>query len=65
MKPVHEIINKIKWDKNENTGDYIIGYWDRIEKKTIFIKLSDLEKSDIPYHRIRYIKKKGQVVWKR
>ncbi|MCD6557742.1 MAG: DUF504 domain-containing protein [Candidatus Aenigmarchaeota archaeon] len=65
MIPVNEIINKIKWDKTECMEDYIVGYWDRIENKIIFIKFKEFEKSDIPYHRIRVIKKNDKIVWNR
>ncbi len=79
MKPIIEIINKIKWDKKENPEDYTIGYEDRVSKKIVEIKFTDikrmegnfmvieknLEESNIPVHRIRVVKKKDSAVWKR
>ncbi len=79
MQPIHELINKIKWDENENPSDYVIGYEDRILKKIIEIKFEEIKRIDegfmavdrgeeeamIPLHRIRIVKKKGAVVWKR
>ncbi|MEM7819895.1 MAG: DUF504 domain-containing protein [Candidatus Aenigmatarchaeota archaeon] len=64
MKPIHEIINKIKWGKRENINDYIVGYFDRIENKILEIPLKEL-KCEIPLHRIRYLKKKNKIVWDR
>lgn len=65
MKPIHEIISKIKWDKKENINDYFIGYFDRIEDKIIEIPLSDFLKKEIPLHRVRILKKKNKTVWDR
>lgn len=63
MKPVHEIINKIKWCGD--TGEFIIGYWDRVEKRIRETSFIDFMKSEIPLHRIRVIKRGNKVVWKR
>ena len=79
MEPISSIINKIKWDKNENPEDYDIGYEDRIAKKIVEIKFSeikrvdegfmvlerDMEEVNIPLHRIRIVRKKGKIVWER
>ena len=35
MHPIHELLNKIKWDKRENPSEHMIFYFDRILKKLI------------------------------
>jgi uncharacterized protein (UPF0248 family) len=65
MKPFHEVINKIKWSKDEKIDDYIIGYFDRVEDKILEMPLSPFLSSEIPEHRARYIKKHGGIVWDR
>lgn len=65
MKPFHEIVNKIKWSKNENIEDYVVGYFDRIENKILEMPLSQFLDSEIPQHRARYIKKNGKIIWYR
>jgi len=79
MEPITSIINKIKWDEKENPEDYTIGYEDRISKKIVEVQFAeikrvednfmvlekDLEEVSIPLHRIRIVKKKGKIVWKR
>lgn len=78
MIPVKDLLNKIKWDKKENPDDYEIGYWDNKAEKLIFIKFNEIRKIEgnfllldreietyIPAHRIKQVKKKGTVVWKR
>ena len=78
MQPIHQLLNKIKWDKRENPDDYIIFYYDRILKKLIqlpynkikriegsFMVLDNEEESNIPLHRIRKVAKNNAFVWER
>lgn len=79
MRTILEIINKIKWDKSENPEEYIFAYEDRVEHKLKEIKFTDIirmegnfmvlqhddEEVEVPLHRIREVRKKGIVVWKR
>ena len=78
MRPIHEFINKIKWDKRENPDDYSLFYIDRLSnglKKIKFNDISGIEdkflvckgnsgiETKIPLHRIRIVKKGDEVVW--
>jgi uncharacterized protein (UPF0248 family) len=79
MITIDKLINKIKWDKRENPGEYSLLYIDRITKKLVEIKYPDIkrideglivlerndEETNIPLHRIREVRKKGIAVWKR
>ncbi len=79
MIPIHDLLNKIKWDKRENPGDYVLYYYDRVEKKLKPLKYKDILKieggflmvtlnnkeTNIPLHRIRKVENKGKVVWER
>ena len=78
MITTKDFLNKIKWSKQENPDDYSIGYWDNKNKKLIFIKFNEIKKIEgnflllggeketyIPIHRIKKIKKKENIVWKR
>lgn len=79
MIRLKELINKIKWDKRENPEDYILAYWDNMTRKLVefpykaikeksksFITIEmDGEEKEIPTHRIKLVKKKGETVWKR
>ena len=79
MKPIKEILNKIKWDKNLNPDDFMIYYYDRVKKDFNEAKFSDIlevyenfaelktksGKINLPLHRIRQISYKGEVYWKR
>ena len=79
MISTKELINKIKYDKRENPEDYMLYYYDRIEDKLKELKYTEIkrlegnfmiverdgEEVNIPLHRIKEVKKKGIVVWKR
>ena len=75
MQSCFEILNKIKWDKNLNKEDYLVYYLDNINKKLIEIRFNDiieitknfvtLEDKEIPIHRIKEIRKKEKLIWKR
>ena len=79
MIPIKELLNKIKWDKNENPEDYTVGYYDRVKKEIIeipFISIKEIdenfmlieikgEEKTIPLHAIKIVRKKGEQLWKR
>jgi uncharacterized protein (UPF0248 family) len=42
MKAIQEILNRIRWDKGYAKADFKIGYYDRVEKKTIFVPFREI-----------------------
>ena len=79
MISIKELINKIKYDEREKPEDYVLYYYDRIQDKLKAIKYVEIkrlegnfmvlerdgEEVEIPLHRVKEVKKKGAVVWKR
>ena len=78
MQPIHDLLNKIKWDKRENPAQYSIFYYDRILNKLLeipynkikriegsFMILDNEEESNVPLHRIKKVTKDDIVVWER
>ncbi|MBW3001982.1 DUF504 domain-containing protein [Candidatus Woesearchaeota archaeon] len=79
MIPIKELLNKIKWDKNENPEDYTVGYYDRLKKEIIEFPFTSIKEIDenfmlvevageektIPLHAIKIVRKKGEQLWKR
>lgn len=77
MKTAKEVLDKIKWDAKEDAAKYVIAYKDF--ESLSEIKFTDIKKIDegfmivningketnIPLHRIREIKKDGEIVWQR
>jgi len=77
MQTIKELINKIKWDKRENPEDYSLVYIDlgkrkeldyteirRLEGNFMVIE-KDNEEIEIPLHRVKEVKKKDKIIWKR
>jgi len=78
MLPIHQLLNKIKWDKRENPSEYSIFYLDRILNKLIqipyakikklegsFMVLENEDETNIPLHRVKKVMKNNEVVWER
>ena len=40
MIPIHELLNRIRWDVEFGKGDFTIGYYDRVEDKIIRVPLA-------------------------
>ena len=77
MKPVQDVLNQIKWDEKLQKEDFSIEYLDfgklasipyiaikNIEGEFMII-MKNGEETNIPLHRIRIIKKNGEVIWQR
>ena len=42
MIPIHELLNRIRWDEAYGDADFVIGYYDRVEDKVITVPLKEL-----------------------
>lgn len=42
MIPIHELLNRIRWDAEYGRADFKIGYYDRIEDTIIIVPLKKL-----------------------
>ena len=37
MIPIHELLSRIRWDREYAEGQFKIGYYDRVEDRVIFV----------------------------
>ena len=79
MRPIHELLNDIKWNKKHDPQHIEIGYEDRKEQSILFIPYLRIkrieqafmvidehgEETNIPLHRIREVREQDAVIWKR
>lgn len=79
MIPIQELLNRIKWDKHLNPKEFKIIYLDRILNKGIEIDFSDIidhsktfmevqtkiGRTEIPLHRVKMVKRNGEIFWQR
>jgi len=65
MRTSIEVYNRIRWDKAYRGGaDFVIGFEDRFDG-IIENAFNEFDTSNIPFHRIRYFKFKGTIVYDR
>ena len=79
MISIKDLLSRIRWDKNLNSEDYALYYFDRISKTLKKIRYSDIERVEgnfiiikqqgketrVPLHRIRRVEEEGVIVWQR
>ena len=71
LRPATDILNRLRWDPNLDSSDYIVGYEDRfLGTREMALDRWKTEQTDdefIPQHRIVHFKRKsdGVVVWER
>ena len=42
MIPIHELLSRIRWDKEFGRGDFVIGYYDRVLEEIIQVPFAEL-----------------------
>ncbi len=42
MIPIHELLNRIRWDPEFARGNFQLGYYDRAENRVILVPLKEL-----------------------
>lgn len=42
MIPIHELLNRIHWDKEFGQGDFVVGYYDRVEDRIVRVPLREI-----------------------
>lgn len=42
MIPIHELLNRIRWDEDYGNADFIVGYYDRVENRIVKVRLKEL-----------------------
>lgn len=40
MKPIHEILDRIRWDTDFQDADFELGYYDRVDDDIVRIRLN-------------------------
>jgi uncharacterized protein (UPF0248 family) len=42
MIPIHEVLSRIRWDRQFGEGEFVIGYYDRVEDAVIRVPMREL-----------------------
>jgi len=43
MAPIHELLNRIRWDPEFGRGNFELGYFDRVEGRVIVVPFRELD----------------------
>ncbi len=43
MTPIHDLLNRIRWDKEFARGRFELGYFDRVERRVIKVSFQSLD----------------------
>ena len=42
MIPIHELLHRIQWDPEYGRGEFLLGYFDRLEERIVQVPLRDV-----------------------
>lgn len=60
MKAIQDLLNRIRWDKEYAKADFKIGYYDRVEKKVIFVPFRELYFDDEDHFDFQVLDDEGE-----
>lgn len=58
---VQELINRIRWDKDFGKGDFVVGYYDRVEDKIIAVSFQELQFDNEDHFSFQLINLDGEI----
>jgi len=64
MRTSWDVYNRLKWDPALREHTWIVGHEDRFDG-VLEATLEEFTQAEIPWHRVRYFKKNGEIVWDR
>lgn len=65
LRPAQEILQQLRWDPRFDEQEYVLGYQERFEGIRETSLCAYLHESEVPLHRLRYIRWGDQHIWNR
>jgi uncharacterized protein (UPF0248 family) len=80
MRPLRELLDRIRWDAEFGTGQFALAYHDRVAHRDVVVPFASIAVSPggdsfsfegdegvahIPLHRVHTVYKDGAVIWQR
>ncbi len=79
MQTIKDFLNKIKWDEKLAKEDFVVYYLDKVSNMLVGLEFKEIirlegsfmviekdsKETYIPLHRVREVKERGKLVWKR
>lgn len=60
MKPIHELLNRIRWDRGFGRGRFELGYYDRVAGRVIVVPFGELDFAEDEPHVFRLVDVDGR-----
>ena len=60
MQPIHELLNRIRWDREFGRASFAIGYYDRVADKIIRVSFSEIVRVPGDTFSFQLIDREGQ-----
>ncbi len=60
MRPVHELLHRIRWDADFGRGDFQIVFYDRVEDREITVAFRDLQFFPDDHFAVGFVDADGQ-----
>ncbi len=61
MIPIHELLNRIRWDRDFGQGNFELGYYDRAEARIILVPLRQIRFPPESPHSFEFLDEQGQL----
>lgn len=61
MTPIHELLNRIRWDRDFGRGEFVIGYYDRVEDAVVRVPLADIRMDPEDHFSFELIDREGEI----
>ena len=61
MQPIHELLNRIRWDESFGRADFVIGYLDHVGDHIVHVNLEDVFYEPEDHFRFDVIDEDGAV----
>ena len=60
MTPIHELLNRIRWDSEYARGNFELGYFDRVERRIIRVPFREVQFRQDDANAFRLVDAAGQ-----
>ncbi|MCL4470351.1 MAG: DUF504 domain-containing protein [Sulfuricella sp.] len=61
MQTIQELLDRIRWDKEFGTGDFTIGYYDRVLDRIISVPLREVQVDSTDHFFLQVVDDEGEV----
>jgi len=61
MMPIHELLNRIHWDPGFASGNFELGYFDRVANRIILVPLREITLAREEPHTFRLLDGEGRI----